>query len=542
MSLTACVGLASLLVAAGQAPAANEDAIQKIEALNRSALASYDAKDFDKARSQLIEALVVGKRSDLDTHPVMARTYLHLGVVYLEGLKDKEKARRNFSLAVRLRPSIEVTPALATDEVLLEFEDARAAARSMPPLTPAAPPPPAEPPKKETGKAKAAEERQAAADEAADAEKEKEELRKNLAVAQDAATKERQAREHLQQQKVEKDDQLGELRQKERDEHDAKEQLQREKLALTKEVATAKADLEKQKVAADKQLADAKLASDKQLADAKLAADRRLAETKAVLDKELAALKASEKKEREAKEQLAKDKAATDKQLAEARELAKKEREAKEQLAKDKAATDKQLVAAQNSDKSEREAKEKLLKQAAEAKEKQDKERQLAEARAKEDKQRLEREQLARQKLAEGPDVPAELPRKIYCPTLDENQEGMDVYVHCAAQPSLKAKSAVLYYRPAQAVHYNAVAMERSKKGWMTAVIPAAQVKGKVLHYYLEVLDGSDKVVAKDGKPTSPNVMTLRPHGAPPAPELVSDATSSTKKTRAARRQRSKNR
>src|SRR5882757_947386 len=101
------------------------DVVGKIEALNRAALASFHAREYDKARSQLNDALALGKSNELHVHPIIARTYLHLGVVYLEGFKDKDRARAFFEFALRLRPSIEVTPSLASDDVILEFEDAR---------------------------------------------------------------------------------------------------------------------------------------------------------------------------------------------------------------------------------------------------------------------------------------------------------------------------------------------------------------------------------------------------------------------------------
>src|SRR5256885_4380996 len=118
----------------------------------------------------------------------MARTYLHLGVVYLEGLKDREKALRNFGLALRIRPSIEVTPALASDDVILEFEEVRA----HPPAAPT-PPPEAvaeeanEPATKAAAKPVKLSKKEAAkaAREAADSEKaaaDAEDLRKNLAA------------------------------------------------------------------------------------------------------------------------------------------------------------------------------------------------------------------------------------------------------------------------------------------------------------------------------------------------------------------------
>src|SRR2546421_5917326 len=96
--------LAGLLVLAAMEPAwaGPKEVVQKIEDLNKAALASFKAGDAQKAKSQLMEAVVLGKEKDLDTHPIMASTYLHLGVVHVDGLNDPEKAQRYFSLARRI--------------------------------------------------------------------------------------------------------------------------------------------------------------------------------------------------------------------------------------------------------------------------------------------------------------------------------------------------------------------------------------------------------------------------------------------------------
>ena len=118
-----------------------------------------------------------------------------------------------------------------------------------------------------------------------------------------------------------------------------------------------------------------------------------------------------------------------------------------------------------------------------------------------------------REKLAAGPDLPGHISEQIYCALPDEVQSGTDLFVHCTAQPSIKAKEIALYYRPSGVAHYNSLVMERSKKGWYTAMIPATQVMGKLMQYYVEARDGRDAVTASNGKAQSPNILTLRPQG-----------------------------
>src|SRR5205809_7709080 len=98
MNRVGWITLAMLALAtSGQSWAGTKDVVQKIEALNSSAISSFKSGDHDGAKALLMEALVLGKKNNLDTHPVLARTYLDLGVVQIDGFKDHEKAQRYFS-------------------------------------------------------------------------------------------------------------------------------------------------------------------------------------------------------------------------------------------------------------------------------------------------------------------------------------------------------------------------------------------------------------------------------------------------------------
>ena len=92
----------------------------------------------------------------------------------------------------------------------------------------------------------------------------------------------------------------------------------------------------------------------------------------------------------------------------------------------------------------------------------------------------------------------------------DEIPAGADLFVHCLPHPNVGAKVVALYYRAGGTVLYNATTMERSKKGWYTAVIPGSRVTGKLLHYYVEARDGRQAVAASNGKAASPNIAMIR--------------------------------
>jgi hypothetical protein len=393
--------------AAGDSDKGAKGVVEKIEGLNASAAAAYKAGDNDKAKATLMDALVLGKKNDLDTHPVLARTYLQLGVVQLEGFKDREKADRYLGLALRINKDVSAPPDLATPAVTRELDQLRghAAAPAVPAPAAAAP---------------------AHAVDTGAQDRERESLRKELAQ-----------------------------------EREAKEKLQKDKL------------------------------------DA---------------DKQVAALKDSEKKEREAREKLEKEKGEVAKQLAAAADAGKKEREARE----------------------------KLQKELTESKEALQKEKLAADSRDKERKAQEEKERTARQKLADGPDLPSSIPQPLYCPTPDEGQQGSDVYIHCATQASVKGKPAALFYRPSGVLHFNSLAMEKTRKGWYAAVIPASNVNAKVLQFYVEAHNDKGDVIANYGRATSPNIMTLKPPGTPVASTARADSggglVKASAKTRSARK------
>src|SRR5947207_7130540 len=121
------VALAALLALAplGRARAQEQGAVQKMIDLNRQALAAFGAKDYEGAKSALMDAVVLGKEAGLTNDKMMARTYLHLGVVYVDGLKDRPKGLRYMALALRIRPEIPMTPSLVTPTVTSAFEEAK---------------------------------------------------------------------------------------------------------------------------------------------------------------------------------------------------------------------------------------------------------------------------------------------------------------------------------------------------------------------------------------------------------------------------------
>lgn len=105
------MGVARLSVAQDQAT------IDKLVQLNKKAMDDYDTADFDAAKKSLLDAEKGGKRAGLESHPVMARTYIHLGAVYLLGFKDKAKAQHYFEKALDIQGDIKLDRNLTSGTV-----------------------------------------------------------------------------------------------------------------------------------------------------------------------------------------------------------------------------------------------------------------------------------------------------------------------------------------------------------------------------------------------------------------------------------------
>lgn len=111
----------------GRAPAHAEDeaaAIDKIVKINKRAVDEYQNLNFEKARKLLDEALAACTRSGLDSHPVTARTHVHMGVVLFAGLKDKDGAIAEFKKAAQIQSDLKLDTALATPEIQEVFDQA----------------------------------------------------------------------------------------------------------------------------------------------------------------------------------------------------------------------------------------------------------------------------------------------------------------------------------------------------------------------------------------------------------------------------------
>lgn len=107
-----------------RADAQEPESVQKVVELNKRALAAYANLDVEEASRLLKQALEVCGTQQLDKHPVAARTHVHLGVIYVVGLKQRDQGMEEFKKALRIDPTIRVTKAMINPEVQSAFAEA----------------------------------------------------------------------------------------------------------------------------------------------------------------------------------------------------------------------------------------------------------------------------------------------------------------------------------------------------------------------------------------------------------------------------------
>ena len=118
--------------------------IDKLVQLNKKGMDDLDTAEFESARKAFFTAEELGRKAGLGDHPVMARTYVHLGALALLGYKDKQKASEYFVRAFAMQPDIELDKSLRLGAVGALFTKVQkqkptpGAAKAPPPSLPPA--------------------------------------------------------------------------------------------------------------------------------------------------------------------------------------------------------------------------------------------------------------------------------------------------------------------------------------------------------------------------------------------------------------------
>ncbi|HVV16544.1 MAG TPA: hypothetical protein VHH90_05010 [Polyangia bacterium] len=121
------VAFLTAALVSGTAHAQDQAVIDKLVQMNKKALDDYDTLDWDSAKKRLLDALMTGKKAGLDNHPVLARTYIHLGAVYITGFKDRQKGLQSFGRALDIDPNIQLSKGIESPDVTAAFQEAQRA-------------------------------------------------------------------------------------------------------------------------------------------------------------------------------------------------------------------------------------------------------------------------------------------------------------------------------------------------------------------------------------------------------------------------------
>jgi len=130
LAVTLVVSMVAMVPASAAVAAEDPQVMAKVTDLNKRALEAYAASDLSQARQLLKEALELCETSGLEKHAITARTYIHIGVVLVGGMKQKELGVKQFRKALEIQPEIQVTRNVATPDVLEAFSEAQAGARA----------------------------------------------------------------------------------------------------------------------------------------------------------------------------------------------------------------------------------------------------------------------------------------------------------------------------------------------------------------------------------------------------------------------------
>jgi len=105
-----------------RADAEDAESVQKVVELNKKALAAYANLDVEEAINLLKQALETCRTAQLDDHLVAARTHVHMGVVLVAGLKQRDQGMEEFKKALQVDPTIKVTKGMLNPEVQSAFQ------------------------------------------------------------------------------------------------------------------------------------------------------------------------------------------------------------------------------------------------------------------------------------------------------------------------------------------------------------------------------------------------------------------------------------
>src|SRR3954468_17914852 len=124
LSCCAAVVCAGALLCTGSPAQAQDAVLQKVTDLNKKAVEAYENLDMDEAAKFLRQALELCAAEGLNNHKAKARTHIHLGIVMVAGLKQRDRGIQQFKRALEIDPTIKPTKSLVNPDIQAAFEEA----------------------------------------------------------------------------------------------------------------------------------------------------------------------------------------------------------------------------------------------------------------------------------------------------------------------------------------------------------------------------------------------------------------------------------
>lgn len=111
------------------------------------------------------------------------------------------------------------------------------------------------------------------------------------------------------------------------------------------------------------------------------------------------------------------------------------------------------------------------------------------------------------------PEEPETPPHGLEHFPVPEAEETLDVEVRVRVEEAMNPGRVTLYYRPETASSYQMVEMAKKGEWTWIGTIPGKDVRGKLMRYYLVVLNTEGKPIAASGTAASPHLVTLKRPG-----------------------------
>ncbi|HEY2746086.1 MAG TPA: hypothetical protein VGL86_15730 [Polyangia bacterium] len=123
-----------------------EDVDKQVQKMNKRAMDDYDSLEFESSRRTLQDAVQMLRANGMDETPLAAKTYANLGIVYINGFKDRNRGQQQFVNTLKIMPDYKLDPAVATPELDEAFHAAQKQAAKLVGKTPKPTPPTPTPP------------------------------------------------------------------------------------------------------------------------------------------------------------------------------------------------------------------------------------------------------------------------------------------------------------------------------------------------------------------------------------------------------------